>query len=51
MKGEYDVDSMALIVEEKIPYALIRATFLITIPSFVHGYVVAALNACLVTGG
>jgi hypothetical protein len=38
MKNEFPVaDTAELLVEEKIPFSLIRATFLITIPSFVHG--------------
>ena len=38
MKDEFRVASIAEVpVEEKIPFSLIRATFLITIPSFVHG--------------
>ena len=36
--------------EISIPFAMWRAAFLISIPSFVHGYVVASLNACLVKG-
>jgi hypothetical protein len=38
MKDEFrSTEGVELQEEEKIPFSLIRATFLITIPSFVHG--------------
>jgi hypothetical protein len=40
MKDEFSAVGVAereVVAEDEIPFSLIRATFLITIPSFVHG--------------